>query len=144
MRHILTLVVLVGLLFPSLTQGMTAKFEDLVWKGSLQYKKDTDVPFTGEVKGKGWGRVQNGKRVGPWIWYHENGQAMYQGIYMDGNQDGRWVQHYSNGQISSKGTYMNGKREGPWVFYDSNGQRYLKEDKYRRGSGTYKNGIKIK
>ena len=144
MRHILTLVVLVALLFPSYTQGKTAKFKDLVWRGSLQYKKYTNVPFTGEIKGKGWGRVQNGKRIGPWIWYHENGQVMYEGTYMDGKQVGHWIQYYSNGQLSSKGTYMNGKREGPWAVYDSNGQKYLKGDKNRQGSGTYKNGIKIK
>ena len=144
MRHILTLVVLVALLFPSLTQGKTAKFEDLVWRGNLQTKKYSDVPFTGDVKGQGWGQVQNGKRVGPWIWYHENGQVMYKGAYTDGKQDGHWVQYYSSGQLSSQGTYMNGKREGPWVFYASNGQKHLKEDKYHQGSGTYKNGNKIK
>ena len=143
MRHILTLAVLVTLLVPSLTQGKTAKFEDLVWRGSLQYKKNTDVPFSGEIRGKGWGRVQNGKRVGPWIWYHENGQIMYKGAYIDGIQDGRWIQYYSNGQLSSDGTYKDGKREGPWVLYNSNGQKYLKGDKFRQGSGTYKNGYKV-
>ena len=104
MRHILTLVVILVSLFSSLTQGEAAQFEDLVWRGGLQYKKSTDVPFTGEIIGKGWGRVQNGKRVDPWIWYHENGQVMYKGAYMDGKQDGPWIQYYSNGQISSKRT----------------------------------------
>ena len=144
MRHILTFVVLVTFLFPSFTQGKTAKFEDLVWRGSLQYNKYTNLPFTGDVKGKGWGQIQDGKRVGPWIWYHENGQVMYKGTYTDGKQDGLWIQYYSNGQLSSKGTYMSGKREGPWMFYGSNGQKDLKGNKYRQGSGTYKNGIKIK
>ena len=144
MRHLLTLVVLVVLLFPSLAQGKTAKFEDLVWRGSLQYKKFSDVPFTGEVKGKGWGRLQNGKRVGPWMGYHENGQLMYNGTYKDGMQDGLWIQYYSNGQLSSKGTYMSGKRKGPWVFYDSNGHKFVKGGINRQGSGTYKDGKRVK
>ena len=144
MKIILIFMVLVALLFPSLTQGKTAKFDDLFWKGGIQYKKNTDVPFTGEVKGKGWGRVQVGKRVGPWVWYHENGQIMYKGSYKDGKQDGLWIQYYMNGQLSSKGTYKSGKKEGAWVIYDSDGKKYFKGDRNRQGSGIYMNGNRVK
>ena len=50
MRHILTSVILLVLLFPALALGET--MDDLVKRDGLHYKKFTDVPFTGEVTGK--------------------------------------------------------------------------------------------
>ena len=48
MRHILTSLVLVVLLFPSLALGETVKFENLIVREGLHYKTFTDVPFTDE------------------------------------------------------------------------------------------------
>jgi hypothetical protein len=50
MRHILTSVVLIVLLFPALASGET--IYDLVITHGIHYNKFTDVPFTGEVAGK--------------------------------------------------------------------------------------------
>jgi hypothetical protein len=55
MRHILTSVVLLVLLFPALALGET--MDDLVKRDGLHYKKFTDVPFTGEVTGKKQGSL---------------------------------------------------------------------------------------
>ena len=51
MRHILTSVVLIVLLFPALTLGETVKFEDLMVREGLFYKKFLDIPFTGRTTG---------------------------------------------------------------------------------------------
>ena len=67
MRHILTSVVLVVLLFPSLASGETVKWGDLIVREGLHYKKFTDVPFTGKV-----------------VDYYENGQLFSKGTYKDG------------------------------------------------------------
>jgi antitoxin component YwqK of YwqJK toxin-antitoxin module len=117
------------------------------------------TPFTGEVTGKEKGRVEdgkkegkwvgyhddgdlryrgnykNGKEEGEWVYYHDNGDLRYRGNYKNGKGDGEWVYYHENGQVSSKGNYKNGKRDGEWVYYHENGQVSMK--------GSYKNGEKV-
>ena len=134
MRHILASMVLVVLLFPALALGET--MGDLVERDGLHYKKSTDVPFTGEVRGKEQGSIRNGKKDGPWVRYHDNGRIEEKITFKDGNRDGPHVIYYDNGKLSSKGTYKDGKKHGPYVSYLRNGQIYYK--------GIYKNGVKVK
>ena len=51
MRRILTSVVLLVLLFPSLAMSGEVTFDDLVKTRGLYYKKLTDVTYTGRVTG---------------------------------------------------------------------------------------------
>ena len=88
MRHILTSVVLLVLLFPALAVGGEVKFEDLVITDGLHYKKFTEVPFTGKVTGQYQGRIKDGKKHGPWVSYLDNGQLLGKGTYKDGERDG--------------------------------------------------------
>ena len=71
MKTLLTLpFLLLSLIsFPSWSETI----EDLVVRDGLHYKKFSDVPFTGEVTGLFQGKVKNGKREGPWVYYDENG-----------------------------------------------------------------------
>ena len=108
MKRILAPIVLLTLLFPSLAYGL--EFKDLVERDGLYYQKFTDIPFTGKVTGRDQGSFKNGKRDGPWVSYHPNGQLDYKGTYRDGKEDGPWVTYYGNGQLLSKGTYKNGKK----------------------------------
>ncbi len=84
MRRILTSLVLVILLFPSFALGETVKWGDLIVREGLHYKKFTDVPFTGKITGEFQGKLKNGKKEGPWVVYHDNGQLMSKGTYKDG------------------------------------------------------------
>ena len=59
MNHILTSVVFVVLLFPTLALGEEVTMDDLVETNGLVYKKSTDVPFTGKVTGKEQGTFKN-------------------------------------------------------------------------------------
>ena len=103
MKRILTSLVLMVLLFPTLALGETMK--DLVERDGLYYKKFTVVPFTGNITGKTeQGAFRNGKKEGPWVYY------------------------YSNGQLSYKGTFKVGKEVGPWVRYWSDGSEMVVED----------------
>ena len=138
MRHILTSVVLLVLLFPSLALGETVKFEDLVEREGLHYKTFTDVPFTGKVTGKRQGKLKNGKKVGPWVSYHKNGQLYEEGTFKDGKKKGPWVEYWRNGELGSKGTYKDGKGEGPWVGYHEDGTVN------QEWTGTFKDGKKVK
>ena len=113
MKHILTSVVFVVLLFPALALGEEVTFADLVERDGLYYKKVTEVPFTGKVTGLQQGRFKNGVMEGPWVSYHENGQLL------------------------SEGAFKNGKTEGPWVGYNEDGTVN------KGNTGTYKNGVKV-
>ena len=65
----MTSVVLLLLLFPSLTMGGEVTIDDLDYRDGLYYKNFTDVPFTGEVTGETQGSYKDGKRDGPWVLY---------------------------------------------------------------------------
>ena len=135
MKHILTSVVFVVLLFPALALGEEVTFADLVERDGLYYKKVTEVPFTGKVTGLQQGRFKNGVMEGPWVSYHENGQLLSEGAFKNGKYEGPWVFYHNNGQLEMKGDFKNGDREGLWIDYYDNGQLNKK--------GNYKNGVKV-
>jgi antitoxin component YwqK of YwqJK toxin-antitoxin module len=57
---------------------------DLVITNGLYYRKFTEVPFTGNTTGKTQGSFRNGKKHGPWVSYHDNGQLRSKVTYKDG------------------------------------------------------------
>jgi hypothetical protein len=63
MRHTLTSVVLLVLLFPSFALG--EMMDDLVLRDGLYYKKFSLVPFTGKITGYTQGTFRHGKKHGP-------------------------------------------------------------------------------
>ena len=136
MKRILAPILLLTLLFPAIAFGET--MDDLVKRDGLYYKKFSTVPFTGKTTGKTQGSFRNGKKHGPWVSYHDNGQVFSQGTYKNDKEDGPWVVYYKNGQLLSKGTLKDGKMDGPWVGYNDDGTVW---EKY---TGTYKNGVKVK
>ena len=74
MRYILASAVLVVLLLSTLALGKTVHWDDLVMRDGLDYRKLTDVPFTGKRTGKTKGSYKNGKLEGPYVRYYDNGQ----------------------------------------------------------------------
>ena len=131
-------LLLITLLFPALAYGVDVKFEDLVGREGLYYKKFTEVPFTGKVTGSIQGSIKDGKWDGPWVGYYANGPLLAKGTMKDGIQDGPWVGYHSNGQSHYRGTLKDGKRDGPWFSYNEDG---TVDEKY---TGTFKNGVKVK
>jgi hypothetical protein len=85
MKRFLAPILLLTLLFPALAFGET--MDDLVITNGLYYKKYTDVPFTGKTTGKSQGSFRNGKKHGPWVSYHDNGQVFSQGTYKNDKED---------------------------------------------------------
>ena len=106
MKHFLSPILLVVLLFPALAFGET--MGDLVERDGLHYKKFTDVPFSGTVTGKHQGKIRNGKKYGPWVRYLDNEQLFSKGPYKDGTKVGAWVNYWNNVQVHFKGTYKDG------------------------------------
>jgi antitoxin component YwqK of YwqJK toxin-antitoxin module len=129
-----TLVFSVMFLSPNVVLSETVKWDDLVIREGLYYKKFTDVPFTGKTSGKEQGSFKNGKKEGPWVIYWDNGQLWKKGNYRNGKEEGPWVIYWDNGQLLGKNNYRNGKEEGPHVSYWDNGQLGYK--------GNHKNGLK--
>ena len=88
MNRIIPALVLALFLFPSLAMGDGVKYEDLVERDGLHYKKFTDVPFTGKVTGERHGSFKDGKKEGPWVWYTPDGTLVPQisGTYEDGKR----------------------------------------------------------
>jgi hypothetical protein len=159
MKRIFAPILLLTLLFPALAQGQSLNdwfgkgkgilcettgvgcpesvdFKDLVKRDGVYFKKRTDVPFTGTTTGDEQGSVRNGKRVGLWVSFHENGQLLFKGTYKDGGLVSPYVYYYDNGQLEYKGTFKDGKLDGPWAKYHKNGQLWFKE--------TFKDGDKVK
>ena len=137
------LILILSLMFtvtlsPNVVMSKTVKYEDLVTRKGLYYRKSSDVPFTGKTTGKTQGTFKNGKKDGPFVDYWDNGQSESQGTYKNGKMDGPYVSYPDNGQFRAKGTLKDGKREGPWVVYKKDGTVW---EKY---TGTFKNGVKVK
>jgi len=126
----LTILFISFLSSPSWSETLT--MDDLVERDGLFYKKFTNTPFTGDVASTESGNFINGKRIGEWLTFHENGQLEEIGNFEDGNKDGSWTTYHVNGQLRSKGNYKYDKMDGFWEFYYKNGQLSNK--------GNYDNG----
>ena len=137
MRHLLTSVVLLVFLFPSLALGQGVTMDDLVERNGLYYEKFTNVPFTGKTTGKIQGSFKDGKMDGPYVFYWNNGQVHQKGTWKDGKRDGPWVTYWSNGQLYLKGTYKDGVKDGPWIAYRKDGTVH------EEWTVTYRNGVKV-
>ena len=93
-KSLLSLLLLSVLSLPSVVLGVD--FDELVKRDGLYYKKFTNVPFTGKITGKVQGSSRNGKRDGPYVWYHDNGQLKWKGTYKDGKEHGPYAVSYTH------------------------------------------------
>jgi len=83
--------------------------DDLVKRDGIYYKKFTDVPFTGNITGTKQGKIKNGKKEGPWVFYRDNGQLGAKGSYTHGKNVGAWAYYNDKGQLWTKLTFKDGK-----------------------------------
>lgn len=84
--------------------------DDLVYRDGLYYKKFSDVPFTGKTTGRDQGSLNNGKKVGPWVYFYANGQLWSKGTYKNGKEDGFWSVYLADGTKNKvrSGLYVRG------------------------------------
>ena len=61
-------------------------------------------------------------QVGPFTWWHSNGQKALEGRFEHGKQDGRWTWWHANGQKSIHGEYAHGNPTGRWTWWKEDGQ----------------------
>lgn len=74
------------------------------------------------------GKELNGKRVGKWESFYDNGYKWSENHYKDGYRDGPTVAYFKNGMMRYDGRYYNDERAGMWQFYDSTGTLLLRLD----------------
>jgi antitoxin component YwqK of YwqJK toxin-antitoxin module len=114
----------------------SVEVNDLVRRDDIYYKKFSDAPFTGKITGRPQGSFKNGKRHGPWVNYHDNGQLMDREFYKDGEHVGLWVSYFENGKLLSKMTHKDGMTLSV-VIYNEDGTEWGSFD------GNYKDGMKV-
>ena len=100
-------------------------------------------------RGQVEGRWSDGRRVGQWQAWHENGQPWVQGEYDNNEQAqgtwqyydpqgrpcgraqfqgikiGEWTEWNLQGDTIGHGSYVEGKQDGLWSFQNSSGQTVL-------------------
>ena len=111
--------------------------------------------ITGELKAEG--EYINDKKIGEWIYYHQNGKIEQRGKYDKNNKPtGDWKWYYESGnilrtesfirglpegvmveytdssEVVTKGLFIEGEKEGPWISNDG-------DMKYE---GEFKAGVK--
>jgi len=70
------------------------------------------------------GNLEEGLRVGRFVWWHENGVKQSMGSYdAQGNKVGQWVWWHKNGMKSIMGQYKDDHADGLWRQWDEDGVR---------------------
>lgn len=67
------------------------------------------------------GEVIDGKEVGPWTFWYENGNVQTKGFFINGQPDSTWLWYTETGKLSKSGSYKNGLEDGVWLTYHENG-----------------------
>lgn len=80
---------------------------------------------TGELKFR-YARVVNEDgsrwiRNGLFCEYHQNGQVISEGIYVNGKEQGLWRDYYPDGKLATEGYYEHGVEVGEWKYWDDGG-----------------------
>lgn len=84
-----------------------------------QPKEVVELYKNGVVKIKG--KELNGKRIGTWQSFYENGYKWSETNYKNGFHDGPIIVYYKNGMMRYDGRYYSDERSGLWQFYDTSG-----------------------
>ena len=75
-------------------------------------------------QGKMVGNLEDGVRVGRFVWWHQNGSKQSMGSYdKAGSKIGQWVWWHDNGVKSIVGQYENDRPAGKWQWWDRDGKQ---------------------
>ena len=105
MKHLL---IIFSLLLTSVSWSKDVDWNDLVERDGLYYEKFTNEPFTGTSTGMTQGKIIDGKVVGEWLVYDENGQLWMKTNYKDDKQHGERLR-YENGKLYKTEIFKDGK-----------------------------------
>ena len=137
-----------------------AKWDELLIRDDLFFKKFTNIPFGGRLGAPDKGLFCRERPVGPFKWHRKNGDPWARAHYVDGKLNGVWISYTRTGQLEEEGGYEFGIRHGPQKFLSDqygkassrswSSSRLIKPDAptmsgatCHYGSGIYENGRKV-
>jgi antitoxin component YwqK of YwqJK toxin-antitoxin module len=92
------------------------------------------------------GNYLNNKVENEWSYWYENGQKKSEGKFLNDKNEGKWSYWYENGQKKSEGNFLSDKREGEWNFWNEKGEltdkEYYKYGQLNSAEGYFENGIR--
>jgi len=92
---------------------------DSTKENSIQNGISTQLYPNGKKKIEGY--YANGKRIGNWMAWYENGNLWSQGKYINGKRNGYSALYYPDGKVRAEGSYKDDKKTGIWSFFDEKG-----------------------
>ena len=118
----LTLLLTTIFLFSSpLVWGEEVRYDDLVYRDGLWYKKFSEDVFSGTVCCEYRGKIVNGKRDGKWTEWLSSGHLWWRKNYKNGQLNGLHEGYYDNGVLFYRGHWKNGEMVGKWEYYKKDG-----------------------
>src|SRR5210317_2161207 len=105
-RFLLIILIFFTVQSKSFSSNEVVKFDNLVQRNKLFYKKFSNEPFTGRVSDRTYeGYIQNGNVEGKWIEYHENGKPKLIGNWRNGSGNGDFFWYSELGYKTEKRTF---------------------------------------
>jgi len=74
-----------------------------------------------QVKSEGM-KLNNGERVGKWVYFYKNGNTLKTESYYKGKLNGFFYSYHQNGKKSVMGEYKNGVKVGNWFVNNEEGE----------------------
>ena len=81
------------------------------------------------------GQYENGKKIGEWKQYYDDGQIKEECTFIDDFNHGSFISYYENGDLKNKCTFVKGVKHEDYIEYNKDGLIYEK--------GTYHLGQRI-
>ena len=101
-------------------------YKNLIEKESLFYKKGSDKPYSGSVKGSQIGLMVKGKREKEWKEFYPNGNIKREVSFKNGVQHGLGSSYFPDGKLLMRGNLINGLQDGVWKKFYPNGNVEVK------------------
>jgi len=73
---------------------------------------------------------RNGKAQGVWKWFYESGNLLLEENYRNNLVDGVMIEYSDSGKVITKGEFLDGQKEGVWLYEL---QGYREEGAYKSG-----------
>lgn len=96
------------------------------------YYSSGQIQMTGSYKNK---KMQ--EKQGHFTYYHENGNKLSEGNYVNDDRDGSWTTWTDDGLKKSEGSFKEDENIGVWNYYYQTGQLESTETFVNEDSSTY-------
>ncbi|MBK7243873.1 MAG: hypothetical protein IPH98_08435 [Saprospiraceae bacterium] len=136
-------------------------FKQVRYRKGEFIEKNPNIEYHPNGKKRGKGNLEEGRKIGTWTYYYENGQKESEGKYgiytyerehgdlYFYHKQGMWKYYYPNGTLKAYGTYDNiqiqdidfgdipqkglGIRKDDWRYFDENGEAISFQEFDRKG-----------